>query len=1038
MECQHVDILETLNDDLVTLRYRYISAACPSYTNVYQSLPHYGKIKFRNLCFVCRQEFMVKLIRFSTTIMKRMAKQTVAKSSLSRGKTHTRLPEPPKSLILSRFPSRKFSSLSLARVELEFGMFTCRIVCKDVDIAALLIQGLWIEVGLHDDASLYAKAALKDMAVRRPSNDTYSDIVNLLDDNLFDATIQYADKSLTLNANVGRIRIVFLYGFFVEVLNFVSLLSSVNADLTKSVLSQAKETVYRQLDDANAIINAGIKQDLKLNIHVNAPSIIVPRNNLSRHAFMIQMGTLEVTNETVVESCADGGKAQYLCFNLSLQSVQGSRVYMASDDTIEMRECILLPIGFTVNISLIQLSKCYPPNGRYIPIKIFSRLDLIRIEMSLPSAQLIFAVLDDNIFSESSRNPEKELNDMMASVEMESIDLASEDTAKSTSASEVVKKASTEIEFSLHLLGASVKIIETIAQTEASIGDVCLVTLSSSTVLLRTHVDDTLDAHVIIGPLSAKDVRADSNLAVQSVIEPVDKSTSNEDDWFFSAVIRLTADKDLIVTFKLEKLKINLCLPFLLYLERFIMNAFFYAEAGILFDTVSEGGKVIKLVDQNVIRTHHKFALKSKEDFDALTYGERVSEGATGIKSICINGNLELPDVAIFAQPTKALFPLSKHSSCTLSIEKLSLSLIDHSETTLTILNPCNSTLKFEQDEDTRSDFYIDWTFSQVQINLTPSVYNTVIDVLSTISDTGIAKKDQLVEYEDRFEIKDPFSIRTLDRQQYEKLLEAHRNEKEKEKYPNLVEICREFQQIANDTCSASKRFPVERVRIRLKDIFLIYSEETQHELVPLMIALISIRADAHDWSRRLTVIAQFELECSYYNDALAVWEPFIEPLMIVEDRYRPWKFEFWFTSAEALSLMAKFKIVHDTYRRLFQPYINSITLGSGDKSENLSRPKALPPGITTSSFIKLCSDDTLSFNLTPVAMRLLYRLIRVITNTSDKAEQGRKELKPFLEVWNHTGLQVNIQLSKNVVLNPDVIHSCTITYFDETKRKIR
>ena len=34
----------------------------------------------------------------------------------------------------------------------------------------------------------------------------------------------------------------------------------------------------------------------------------------------------------------------------------------------------------------------------------------------------------------------------------------------------------------------------------------------------------------------------------------------------------------------------------------------------------------------------------------------------------------------------------------------------------------------------------------------------------------------------------------------------------------------------------------------------------------------------------------QLDLELSYYNETLAVWEPLVEPLSVAEGKYRPWR----------------------------------------------------------------------------------------------------------------------------------------------------
>ena len=40
----------------------------------------------------------------------------------------------------------------------------------------------------------------------------------------------------------------------------------------------------------------------------------------------------------------------------------------------------------------------------------------------------------------------------------------------------------------------------------------------------------------------------------------------------------------------------------------------------------------------------------------------------------------------------------------------------------------------------------------------------------------------------------------------------------------------------------------------------------------------------------QLRLMGEIQMEMCYYNEKLAVWEPLLEPVMEVEDNYRPWE----------------------------------------------------------------------------------------------------------------------------------------------------
>ncbi len=36
--------------------------------------------------------------------------------------------------------------------------------------------------------------------------------------------------------------------------------------------------------------------------------------------------------------------------------------------------------------------------------------------------------------------------------------------------------------------------------------------------------------------------------------------------------------------------------------------------------------------------------------------------------------------------------------------------------------------------------------------------------------------------------------------------------------------------------------------------------------------------------------MSEIQLEVSYFNEKMAIWEPLIEPVMVTEGNYQPWK----------------------------------------------------------------------------------------------------------------------------------------------------
>ncbi|VDM82112.1 unnamed protein product, partial [Strongylus vulgaris] len=58
---------------------------------------------------------------------------------------------------------------------------------------------------------------------------------------------------------------------------------------------------------------------------------------------------------------------------------------------------------------------------------------------------------------------------------------------------------------------------------------------------------------------------------------------------------------------------------------------------------------------------------------------------------------------------------------------------------------------------------------------------------------------------------------------------------------------------------------------------------------VPLLFMQILMNAEASGWSSALQASADLSLQMSYYNEALSVWEPVIEPVEVSTDNWSPW-----------------------------------------------------------------------------------------------------------------------------------------------------
>lgn len=120
---------------------------------------------------------------------------------------------------------------------------------------------------------------------------------------------------------------------------------------------------------------------------------------------------------------------------------------------------------------------------------------------------------------------------------------------------------------------------------------------------------------------------------------------------------------------------------------------------------------------------------------------------------------------------------------------------------------------------------------------------------------------------------------------------------------------------------------------------------ESVRDILPLVYVESSFNAFAQDWSGCLNADVSLQLQASYYNEKLNVWEPLIEPVVTKTDEWKTWK------------LTAK-------VRTHSEEEGNSTIDGGG----------FLPPKMT----VNIESKDMVNITCTRSFMLLLYKLLDV------------------------------------------------------------
>ncbi|VDM65259.1 unnamed protein product, partial [Strongylus vulgaris] len=106
---------------------------------------------------------------------------------------------------------------------------------------------------------------------------------------------------------------------------------------------------------------------------------------------------------------------------------------------------------------------------------------------------------------------------------------------------------------------------------------------------------------------------------------------------------------------------------------------------------------------------------------------------------------------------------------------------------------------------------------------------------------------------------------------------------------PVAEEACEDNEEQDGDAKAVPKRAPLEHAHVEMEQINFTLEAGDSSVPVPLLFMQILMNAEASGWSSALQASADLSLQMSYYNEALSVWEPVIEPVEVSTDNWSPW-----------------------------------------------------------------------------------------------------------------------------------------------------
>jgi hypothetical protein len=202
-------------------------------------------------------------------------------------------------------------------------------------------------------------------------------------------------------------------------------------------------------------------------------------------------------------------------------------------------------------------------------------------------------------------------------------------------------------------------------------------------------------------------------------------------------------------------------------------------------------------------------------------------------------------------------------------------------------LIPCKAEVKMRQEYGRRIPYYTA-NFESIYLNMTPTLYEVVMGVVSTITLTGLEK--HAIEEKKQSELRDlePFQVYHIDRKTYFSQYAGSDDQ--------LVDVDEiDARSVQEKIVETRKTRVLEALDLQIGEFVITFCEEAGLDLQPLAIVKMQLDGRVSNWTKNIHCKADLTLEAVYYNDFLSTWEPLIENVMQTEDHYRPWILSLWF-----------------------------------------------------------------------------------------------------------------------------------------------
>lgn len=938
---------------LLTIKFTQVDPKCPEFESKHASTLQLLCVDVTNLTAQLEQTAILSIIAFAEQLSNKLGEvaptqpteekaaleplQKVGDEMLDK-KTQSKPLGKLKRKSLVKGKKKDIKEITTLRVLARLGRVSVVIGLANRDVAQVEVAGLVANI-MMQGKDITISSRLKDFTVIDPGSEAlHPKIVEVMDAEAWDANVKvygeateghnYLDMN-RVNTSValtfGCARIVFLNKFIKDVLSWINTFQSAK-DAVASASVAAAAAAQARMQEAYQECSR-----VSLALTLRAPLILIPQDSHSLSGLMVDLGEISIRNKFVLGEDRNelGYPSIFDEMTLELYNVKVSRVVLSVTGVAEQEHGLLQPISLDISVKRNLTISWYKKKPE---LEIQAMLKPIKMVLSEEDLRVTLKVLQDNLGEQGDVSlsevnvpqVDREITENAQDVEMflaqhghrytkirftftiESVTLSLLTSAQGTKESLLSEDESMEslTSSSFKELSPQPGTSDALALPRVSLGDTRgsrrslphvtgdvamqesgsvahgreLAEFSLKVVTLKGEMcsDGSLSANLVLFDCILQDTRPGQEGHITRMMRRKPQTGKNG---MIDLTYRQGPSGDTFIDMRISGFVLLLHLPYLLRIQRFFTD---------------------NLPQKPQEPSPPPLAAPKAKDFKRQKSGiSTIDMDKHTANLMTVRFRVEQPDIAIVKDVTTEdthciimhaevngdLKTTASQQSVNASITKIQMYTCCYNpsrrkETLSQILNPCEIGLVSYSTPSHAQ--HLDVTISRVDLRVSP----ITIELLSSLTMALTALEEPVkAEVEEVKEWVDLWDPRPLDISQFDFLA--------------VEEASEAFGVEPTEAVSPVKQGPGGELAVVAMECFLVTIETgSGTSPIPLIKFQSSVTLTASGFfSKKLNVNGDLSIELAYFNSRLAVWEPLLEPVEVVNRSafpdHAPWSLHF-------------------------------------------------------------------------------------------------------------------------------------------------